>query len=362
MATKSRQQSSTLEYLFNSPELFDFFQAVRLLKRLYHYQHSENFHSFEATRDIATRNDLIKFHLKTSNKFSVGYIEKIQINEMSREIEVFVNFMGLTGVTGILPQHYTELLMNAESCGNLALRDFFDIFNHRIISLFYAAWEKNHIFTSFERISHQSNSVDPISQTLYSLSGMGIENIRNTLSIQAQCFAFYAGIFSRQPRSATALESLLQDHFKLPIKVLQFQGQWLQLADDERSLISSQRSRNNYQQLGRNFVLGKQYWSTQNKFRLYIGPLKYEQFQHLLPNEKKLKPIIELTRIFCGIEFDFDIQIELLADDVPYCVIGRFLPAYLGWNSWLRSRSSTKNANDMIINTNLINQLTEVST
>ena len=57
-----------------------------------------------------------------------------------------VTFLGLTGPSGVLPRHYTELLLrldkDAKGAGKDALRDWLDLFNHRFISLFYRAWEK----------------------------------------------------------------------------------------------------------------------------------------------------------------------------------------------------------------------------
>ena len=52
-----------------------------------------------------------------------------------------VNFMGLTGPDGVLPLYYT-VRGGTRPGRRHGVRDFLDIFNHRIISLFYQAWEK----------------------------------------------------------------------------------------------------------------------------------------------------------------------------------------------------------------------------
>ena len=63
-----------------------------------------------------------------------------------------VNFMGLTGPAGVLPLYYTELIARAHPRRKIAtLLDFFDIFNHRMISLFYQAWEKYRVHVAYER-------------------------------------------------------------------------------------------------------------------------------------------------------------------------------------------------------------------
>lgn len=55
-----------------------------------------------------------------------------------------INFMGLTGPSGALPTRYTEMLLERR----LQHRDqtahhFFDLLNHRLITLFYQAWRKH---------------------------------------------------------------------------------------------------------------------------------------------------------------------------------------------------------------------------
>ena len=54
-----------------------------------------------------------------------------------------MTFMGLTGPSGVLPRHYTDMMMRQQREGRgadrYALRDWLDLFNHRFISLFFRA-------------------------------------------------------------------------------------------------------------------------------------------------------------------------------------------------------------------------------
>ena len=54
-----------------------------------------------------------------------------------------VNFMGLAGPSGVLPRHYTEWLMALRQARDPAARDFLDLFNHRLIELFWRAWARH---------------------------------------------------------------------------------------------------------------------------------------------------------------------------------------------------------------------------
>src|SRR5262245_42205571 len=68
---------------------------------------------------------------------------------------MLVTFLGLHGPSGVLPRHYTDMVLRLErerrGEERRALRDWFDLFNHRFISLFYRAWEKYRFWLAHER-------------------------------------------------------------------------------------------------------------------------------------------------------------------------------------------------------------------
>src|SRR5207244_6114260 len=97
-----------------------------------------------------------------------------------------VPFMGLTGPNGVLPRHYTELLMRARDAKGPerhVVRDWFDLFNHRLISLFYRAWTKYRFWTAYERGEYAQPEPDLFTLSLYSLIGLGSQSLRNRLRV-----------------------------------------------------------------------------------------------------------------------------------------------------------------------------------
>jgi hypothetical protein len=149
--------------------------------------------------------------------------------ERSGPPEMTVPFLGLTGPAGVLPQHYTARLIRALRNRDLATRDFFDLFNHRLISLFYKAAEKHWFPLGFERTRHghekRRQTEDSVTAALYSLVGLGTGGTRHRTAIDDQSIVHYGGHFSRTTRSAVALELMLEDRFAVHARVLQFQGQ-----------------------------------------------------------------------------------------------------------------------------------------
>lgn len=293
-----------IDYLQKHPELFEFFQAVHLLEQ----------------SDLQSK---IRFRAVPSLSFPVSEIKKIEI---SKTIEIFVTFMGLIGPSGVLPNHYTEEVIQRLQERDTALSDFFDVFHHRTISLFYQAWKKYRFYID----SYQFKTI------LSALIGQ---------QTPSEAMLFYAGHFSRQVRSAIALENILSDHFDMPVAVKQFQGSWLVLKESEVTRLGEQP----YNQLGSTAMLGKQLRSVGQKFLVCIGPVSYPEFLKLLPHQHKLNALLKLTRDYVGVEFDFAVQLILLADEVPYCQLRQRDSMQLGWNTWLKTQAFVRNAGDAVI-------------
>jgi type VI secretion system protein ImpH len=260
--------------------------------------------------------------------------------------ELSVAFLSLFGSGGVLPHHYTSLLIRRIRDKDFALRDFLDLFNHRLVSLFYRAWEKYRLPFLYERsrFAGEGRDTDPCTRALYCLVGLGTPGLRGRLEVDDEAFLYYGGHFAHFPRSATALGQILEDYFATPIVVQQVQGQWLYLDREDQSRMpgaSDGAGRNN--RLGLDTVVGARVWDVQSKFRLRVGPLSYAEFRGLIPNGHALRPLCQMTRTYVGPELDFDVQPVLKPDEVPWCRLeaGGDGPL-LGWNTWMRNRPFTR--------------------
>lgn len=350
MAITVRKQISPLDELFNSPQSFDFFQAVRLLGR-----YLEN--SADTSGVGVNYFDHIKFCSVAKSSFPINYIHSIKKdfksthNESAVIYKLYVTFLGLTGPSGVMPESYTEYVIKHTHGNHRVLQDFFDIFNHKIIELLYRVWERNQIVAVYERQKKESLELDLYSKTLLSLAGLGQSSLQNKMSTSDEVIQYYSSLFSHRVHSAKCLESMLSEQFQLPVKVLQFQPEWLTLADEDRSLIvSNHYLAKSYNKLGINTIVGSQYESAQSKFRIYIGPINYEQFKLLSPNGEVIKSLHEITRLYVRSELHYDIQVELLAAEIPLCRLSYKNGTQLGWNTWLQSNSLKMNSIIVISN------------
>lgn len=354
-----REDTGLNRELFRAPYRFAFFQAVRLLEHRWRERAAES----DAPRHQPVGNDdlrleLVRFRALPALSFPSATIVSLRETNGSEanalepsHAEMIVSFFGLTGPSGVLPRHYTELLLNRLRDKDYSLRDFLDLFNHRLISLFYRAWEKYRLPLGYERsqLDDPGRVPDLATRSLYCLVGMGTPGLRGRQDLDDEVFLYFAGHFAHFPRSAAALECLLLDFLEMPVQVHQLRGQWLDLDPADQTRMPNRldpAGRNN--QLGLSTVVGERVWDIQSKFRLRIGPLTWRQFRTLMPDGTALRPLSQLTRCYVGLEFDFDIQPVLLASEVPWTRLSDD-PAdgpRLGWNTWMRTQPFEQDVDD----------------
>ena len=339
MGTESRRTDPPLsKRLFDEAYRFEVFQAVRLLERAYPEREPVG-------RDGDPSREVVRFRTQSSLAFPASQLHDLAAGRGDGEEcapEMTVAFMGLTGPLGLLPAAYTELLIERARQKDTALWEFLDLFNHRMISFFYRAWEKYRFPVAYER-----GEQDTFTECLYDIVGMGTPGLRGRTSVEDTALLFYGGHVAQRPRSASAIEAVLGDYFGVPARVEQFSGQWLKLDDESLTRLGGANSR-----LGEETVVGTRVWDTQAKFRLRFGPLTLEQFKQFLPIGSAFNRAGDFARLLAGMEFDFDIQLTLKAEEVPGCApasLGAQAPM-LGWTTWLKTKDFTDDDSQVVLN------------
>src|SRR5262245_41355488 len=130
--------------LLDAPYTFDFFRAVEMLEQLRPER--------APVGEFSDPNDeVVRFKTHTSVAFPASAIQAFEEGEGDAPAEMTVNFLGLTGPQGVLPLDYTLYAANRERSRDYAMKDFFGVFEHRIISLFYRAWSKSRAEVAFSK-------------------------------------------------------------------------------------------------------------------------------------------------------------------------------------------------------------------
>jgi type VI secretion system protein ImpH len=339
MAAKSgRTDPSLTELVLRRGFDFEFFQAVRLLAWILPHREPVG----QSARPWA---ELVRFGAQLTLDFPASAVHEITEGRGDAPTRMEVAFFGLTGTQGILPHFYTEYLMMRAANGDGSMAAFLDIFNHRLISMFYRAWEKYNIVAGYEgAVIH--NRREPFGGQLFHFLGMGTDGLRGRLPVRDEELLFYAGLIAQQPRSASALRGLLRDYFRIPFEIDQCLGSWYTLEEADRSYMDHDGLQN---QLGVGSVAGAEVWDQQARFRVRVGPLAFDQFISFLPGARALEVLAGWVRFFVGPALAFDINLVLKAAAVPFCRLDDSAEdaARLGWTSWLKTDGFKQDAVDV---------------
>ena len=174
---KRRFEPGVIERLFAEPHRFEYFQAVRMLE-LWLKRNG-------VPHEGAVAN-FLRFQNSVSLNFPASQIEALQpeprnvardarsLGEALRRAElkyirVTPAFMGMLGMTGSLPAHYTERIAAQQLYDkDDGPRAFLDTFSNRALALFYEAWRKYRL-----ELKYQIGGKDLFLPLLLALAGVG---------------------------------------------------------------------------------------------------------------------------------------------------------------------------------------------
>lgn len=342
MAAPGRRTDPSLEeVLFERGYEFEFFQAVRLLARI-----------FAGRKPVGgtakPHEEFARFRARLSMAFPPSAVHDIEpMRDSSDPVRMTVAFLGLTGTQGVLPFCYTEWMLERKAAKDDTLAAFLDLFNHRLVSFFYRAWEKHRPPVLYELSAARDQRPDAFTHSLFDFIGMGTEGLRGRMRIQDESLLLYAGLIAQRPHSASALRSILRDYFGVSVEIDQCVGDWYELEEADRCYLSPELERN---QLGESAFLGEQVWNQQGRFRIRVGPLGLNRFLDFLPDGRAMAKLVQLTRYLAGQAMAFDVQVFLRASEVPYCRLddeGVDAPR-LGEMAWLKTREFQTDAGDAV--------------
>lgn len=319
---------------------YRFFQAVRLLALNQSTQDKKHGHGGLPPN--------LRFRTPATLSFPASEIDQLQAREATSEdqaaLEMRVNFMGLTGPSGALPTHYTELLIERRQFyRDGTAHAFFDLFSHRAISLFYSAWRKYQFYVPFEQGERGG-----FTRNLLDLAGFGLERMQERLQteapgIQPLFFAFFSGLMAQKPLSAAAISAFVSGYFGVPVKLEQFVGQWIAVPEKEQTRLSKQAN-----QLGLSAFAGERSWDQQTKIRLRIGPLDHARFSELLPGESAADALEQMVKLCVGNDLACETQLVLRKEEIPPPIVKQDKTGLrLGHNIWLATHPVQQDADQM---------------
>ncbi len=323
------------QLLADRPRGFAFFRAVHVLSRL----HPER-NPIGKWHDPAS--EVARFVVPPTLGFPPTEITALDVQELEegRPARMGIAFFGLTGPQGVLPHPYTQHIADRTRARDTAMRDFLDLFHHRLISLFYRAWARHRVVESAE-----TGRPDRLRDHLLDLVGFGTEGVQHRSSVRDDAIAYYAGLFAARPRSAAGLAQLIADYFAVTASVVQFVGTWRTLGDTGRFDVGADDDDG---RLGFG-VVGDAVWDPQARVRLRLGPLTRAQFDEFLPGGAAHTALAELARLYSDEQVGVEAQLVLARDEVPGVELGAENVPTLGFGTWLRVRPMQRDPDETVL-------------
>jgi type VI secretion system protein ImpH len=298
--------------LLRDPQLFNLFQAIRLLER-----------AAPEKAPVGTSvgiDEAVRLAGDSTLAFAPSAIASLRASiQDGPPWTLRTAAMTLAGAQGPLPTPLTELLLEQRSARAPAGLDFLDIFNGRLLGLWQRARSKHHVALHPE-------ATPPQLRTLDALSGLGRAEGAHGPAGELGWLR-HAGLQGAAPRSMASLLALLRDRLGVPFEGTQFVGGWHALAPSERACLRSQ---------GKGRTLGARFWDQAAGMALSAPPLTMAAFTELLPGGARFALMGWL--VARHLQAEFTVTLTLTLAEAPATRLDGELPR-LGRSAWLSSRA-----------------------
>lgn len=318
------------------PAVYEFFQLVRLYEQLFRKDGG----------------DPVSERIRFRNSLRLGFVPS-EVDAMSvfhagegadaAEVEITPGFIGMLGVSGTLPLHYTERIVERERYGrDVAGRAFLDIFVNRAVGHFYRAWKKYKLPYLYET-DRQGHFLPQ----LLSLLGLGQGALRQRMHggagpIEDESLAHFSGLLRQRPVSASALERILRAYFQADIAIEQFVGRWYEAPPEQRSALGARNAL-----LGMNTLLGERVWQRNLGIRIHVRALSYERYLSFLPKGELAAALARLLGFAVAGAFECELCPQLKASEVRPVALGVFAGGRLGYDAFLMVPAQNRDRDDL---------------
>jgi type VI secretion system protein ImpH len=352
-----RFEPAVIERLFAQPYRFEYFQAVRMIE-LWLKRNG-------AAHESAVAN-FVRFQNSTRLNFPASELEAVETeprelggnraldrralgealrNGTLRYVRITPAFMGLLGVAGALPAHYTERIAgNMVEDKDDGPRAFMDTFSNRSLALFYEAWRKYRL-----ELRYQIQGRDSFLPLLLALAGVGQESLRRRFDdsehgvVLDESVGHFAGAIRHRPASSTQIARVLGEYFGVPTRVEQFIGCWYEMPAEQQTRLGLANAG-----LGGGAVAGSRVWQRDLRLRIVVGPLRRARYEAFLPGGTAARALASMLAMMTGVTLEYEVQLLLCAADVEGIALddarggGR-----LGWDSFLAPMDRTRDRDDV---------------
>ncbi len=308
-----------IEQMVEKPFRYSLFQAIYLIQLSQPDADRVGYHGKPSKEAVRIKN-------VASLLFPANHVHSIKRQDELDSIfyEIETSLLGLYGTMSPLPTMYTSTIVGKSEDDKQIrerLRNFLDMFNHRILSLYHRADEYRHIHRQYHK-----NDSDTFTEAILSSVGYADPQMRKTIGSDMFTSLVRDRLLGFSTRSAAGLKRWLKQHFPtIPTNVVENIPHWVRLSRSELSCLGVYHSElptsDDSSESG--CTLGEWMLDHETKFRVFVGPLKWDDFLGFLPHGADYSKIIELVELFVPDWLEFDLQVQLIGGECSHlqCVL-----------------------------------------
>ena len=235
-------------------------------------------------------------------------------------------FMGLYGSSSPMPPYYVEkIALDDYQGGPQPIREFLDVFHHRLLALTYRAWTKYRF-----SVMYRQKGTDPFTRRMFCTVGLdGMKDAETALD--RFLHLRYAPILASKSRSVRGLQVVLDDLFgHMGVKIEQFVGHWTLIERPHRNKLGVMNH-----QLGESLTIGRYVYDGTGRFNVVLGPLSYDDYLTFLPGGSNRPLLRAVVATFTRGQQDVILELHVKTDDAPRWQLGSPRSATLKRTAWL---------------------------
>jgi type VI secretion system protein ImpH len=225
-----------------------------------------------------------------------------------------------------MPPYYVEkIALDDYQGGPQPVREFLDVFHHRLLSLTYRAWTKYRF-----AVMYRQKGSDPFTRRMFCTVGLdGMKDAETPLD--RFLHLRYAPILASKSRSVRGLQVVLDDLFgHMGVKIEQFVGHWTLIEKPHRNKIGVMNH-----QLGESLTIGRYVYDGTGRFNVVLGPLSYDDYLSFLPGGHRRPLLRAVVGTFTRGQQDVILELHVKTDDAPRWQLGSPRAATLKRTAWL---------------------------
>jgi len=323
--------TGVIDHLLAEPWRYELFQAIRLLSRW-------------LRRYGLEPETALRFENSLSLAFPGSDIDALRLEQGAEgdgamRLRIRTAVIGLLGVNGALPLHYTERIAAWEhDTRDEGPRAFYDAFSSRQVALFYRAWRKYRV-----RGGPDEHNRDRFLAQLAAIGGAGWTHLGQGqldagLAFESQ--AYFAAQLRSRVVPASLIEGVLGEYLQVPVTVEQFAGRWDALGNGERSRLGE-----NNCDIGLGATLGERLLRPELGIRIRVGPVSSTVFERFLPGASGARALAALLGRF-AIDVPYrELQVVLRGDEVDGASLDGTVR--LGLDGFLCTRPDRRDRDDV---------------